>query len=169
MLAILLLDHRLAFVVLSALILGAAVPLAIAWARLLPEEAPPFDIEKPVSLPSQKKVSYGFDYVPRAYVPKRSRFSVVLLVVLSVSFALQLPGIPRYIGFNSIPAAIPQNPRGWIEFLLASFFLLVPGLAIAHSFFKPNLLSIPLIVAGVLVLLLWLLSTPLLTALTAIS
>ena len=168
MLAILLLDHRLAFVVLSALILGAAVPLAIAWARLLPEEAPPFNIEKPEPA-SREKISYGFDYVPRPYVLKRSRFSVVLLVALSISFALQLPGIPRYIRFNSIPTAIPQDPQGWTEFFLASFFLAVPGLTIAHSFFRPNLLSIPLILASVLVLLLWLLSTPLHTAITAVS
>jgi hypothetical protein len=132
MLAALLLDPLLALVVFSALILSAAVPLAIAWTRLLPEEAPPFDIEKPELPHTRKKMSHGFDFVPRPYVPKRSRFSVVLLVALTVSFALQLPGISRYIGFHSIPSAIPQNPGGWIEFILAVFFLAVPGLALAH-------------------------------------
>ncbi len=167
MLAALLLDHRLAFVILSALIISAAIPLAIAWTRLLPEEAPPFAIEEPASRPSQKKLTYGFGFVPRPYVPKRSRFSVALLVAVSVSFALQLPGLPRYIDFNSIPTEIPQNPRDWIEFVLAAFFLVIPGVAVAHSFLKPNLLSIPLIAAGVLVLLLWLFAGPLRAALVA--
>ena len=118
-------DPRLALVALSALILGAAVPLAIAWTRLLPEDAPPFDIEKPDSASSQKEISYGFDYVSQPPVAKWSRLSIVLLIALTVSFALQLPGIPIQIGFHSITAAIPQNPPGWIEFSLACFFLVV--------------------------------------------
>jgi hypothetical protein len=161
----LLLDPMLALVVLSALIIGAAVPLAIAWTRLLPEDAPPFDIHGPDVPPSQRKISYRSDYIPRPYFPKRSRFSIVLLAALSVCFALQLPGIPRYLGFNSIPAAIAPKPKEWIEFLLAFFFIVVPVLAVAHSFFKPNQLSILLILAAVLILFLWLLSTPLYTAL----
>jgi hypothetical protein len=169
MFAALLLDPRLAFVVLCALILAAAAPLAIAWTRILPEEPPPFDIQKPELPLSQRKISYRIDHIPRPFFPKRSRFSIVLLAALSICFALQLPGIPRYLGFNSIPAATPLNSRGWFEFLLASFLLAIPGLAIAHSFFKPNQLSIPLIAAAVFLLLLWLLSTPLYTALTGVS
>src|SRR5712692_1347190 len=126
MFAALLLDPRMAFVVLCALILGAAVPLAVAWTRLLPEEPPPFDIQRSQSPPSQRKLSYRFDYIPRPYFPKRSRFSVVLLCALSVCFVLCLPGLPRYFGFNSTTAAATLNPKGWIDFLLASFFLLVP-------------------------------------------
>jgi hypothetical protein len=168
MFAAFLLDPRLALVVLSALIVAAAIPLAIAWVRILPEEAPPFEIAQD-SRHTQKKTSYGFDYVPPPFVPKRSRFSIVLLAALTVCFALQLPGIPRYVGFHSIPAAIPLHPSGWIEILLVSFFLVVPVAAIAHSFFRPNLLSIPLIVASVLGLLLWLLSAPLYAALTGVS
>ena len=169
MFAAFLLDPLLALVVLSALIIGAAIPLAIAWVRILPEETPPFNFQKPEFPAAQKKSSYGFDYVPPPYVPKRLRFSVVLLVALSVCFVLELPGIPRNIGFRSIPAAIPLHPKGWIEFFLIIFFIAVPGVAIAHSFLKPNLLSIPLIVAGALVLLLWLLSSPLSIALTGAS
>jgi hypothetical protein len=169
MTAALLLDPRLALIVLSALIIGAAVPLAIAWVRLLPEEAPPFDIQKPELPHSQKKMSYGFDFVPRPYVPKRSRFSMVLLAALSVCFALQVPGIPRYFGFNSIGAAIPEHARGWLGFLLTACFLGVPSLAIVHSFFKPNLLSIPLIAAAVILVLLWMLATPLSAALAGVS
>lgn len=169
MIAAFLLDYRLALLILSALIIGAAIPLAIAWTRLLPEEAPPFDIEKPAISPSTKDLTAGFIYVRRPFVPKRSRFSVVLLVALSLTFAAQLPGLRQHIGFNSIPAEIPQDPRGWIEFALACFFLLIPGVAVAHSFLKPNLLSIPLIAASILVLLLWLLSAPLHAALTAVS
>jgi hypothetical protein len=169
MFAALFLDPGLALVVLCALILSAAVPLAIAWTRILPEEPPPFDIHGPDVPPSQRKISYRSDYIPRPYFPKRSRFSVALLSALSVCFVLHLPGLPRYFGFHSITAATALYSKDWIDFLLASFFLLVPGLAIAHSFFKPNQLSIPLIAASVLVLLLWLLSTPLHAALVAVS
>lgn len=154
----------LALVALSALIIGAAIPLAIAWVRILPEDAPPFDIARPDSLHVQKKMSYGFDYVPQPPILKRSRFSIVLLAGLSVCFAFQLPGIPRYLGLHSVPAAILLHSKSWIEILPAVFFIAVPGVAVAHSFFKPNLLSVPLIAAAVLVLLLWLLSTPLYTA-----
>jgi hypothetical protein len=165
----LLLDPMLALVALSALIIGAAIPLAIAWVRILPEEPPPFDIARPDSLHMQKKMSYGFDYVPQPPVLKRSRFSVVLLAALSVCFALQLPGIPRYLGLHSVPAGLLLHSKSWVEILPAAFFLVVPLFAVAHSFFKPNLLSIPLIAAAVLVLLLWLLSTPLYTAFAGAS
>jgi hypothetical protein len=165
----LLLDPVLGLIVLSALIIGAAIPLAIAWVRILPEEAPPFDIARPDSLHPQKKMSYGFDYVPQPPVLKRSRFSIVLLAGLSVCFAFQLPGIPRYFGLHSVPAAILLHPKSWIEILPAVFFVAVPGVAIAHSFSKPNLLSIPLMAAALLVLLLWLLSTPLYSAFTGVS
>jgi hypothetical protein len=164
MFAALLLDPRLALVVLSALIVGAAIPLAIAWVRILPEEAPPFDMARSDSLHTQKKMSYGFDYLPQPPVLKRSRFSIVLLAALSICFALQLPGIPSYFGVHTVPVTILLHARSWIEILPAVVFLTVPVLAVAHSFFKPNLLSIPLIAAAVLVLLLWLLSTPLYTA-----
>ena len=42
MFAVLVLDHRLAFLFLAVLNLGAAVPLALGWARVLPEEPLPF-------------------------------------------------------------------------------------------------------------------------------
>jgi hypothetical protein len=163
------LDPMLALVALSALIIGAAIPLAIAWVRILPEEAPPFDIARPDSLHTQKKMSYGFDYVPQLPVLKRSRFSIVLLAGLSVCFAFQLPGIPPYLGLHSVSAANLLHSKSWVEILPAAFFLVVPLFAVTHSFLKPNLLSIPLIAGAVLVLLLWVLSTPLYTAFTGVS
>jgi hypothetical protein len=107
--------------------------------------------------------------VPQPPALKRSRFSIVLLTALSICFAFELPGIPRYLGLHAIPAAILVHPKSWIELLPAALYIAVPGAAIAHSFFKPNLLSIPLIAAAVLVLLLWLLSTPLYGAFTGVS
>ena len=44
-------DQRAAFVALIVLVVGAGIPLAFAWARILPEDAPPFKIE-PGSFPS---------------------------------------------------------------------------------------------------------------------
>ena len=44
-------DHRLAFSTLIVLLIATGTPLAFAWARLLPEDAPPFRVE-PGSFPS---------------------------------------------------------------------------------------------------------------------
>jgi len=164
MLAILLLDHRLAFVFLSALILGAAVPLAIAWTRILPEEAPPFEMGKAASAPAPLKTK-GVADVPWGDMPRRSRFAIVLLTAVSLGFILQLPGLPFYGAFHPVLDGLPQSIDDWIELAPAFFFLAVPAGAVAHAFLKPNLLSLPLIVAGVLVLLLWLLSPALQAAL----
>jgi hypothetical protein len=64
---------------------------------------------------------------------------------------------------------IPQDTIGWIEFGLIWFFVAVPGFAAAYALLRPNFLRTPLIAAGVLVLLLWLLAAPLHAALTAVS
>jgi hypothetical protein len=64
---------------------------------------------------------------------------------------------------------IPRDAFDWIEFALIWFFVTVPGFAAAYSLVRPNFLRVPLIAAGVLVPLLWLLAPPLRAALTAVS
>ena len=164
MFAAFVLDHRLAFLFLAALNLGTAVPLAFGWARVLPEEPPPFGTSED-SLRGRRNE-------PPAKKPmseRRDPFAIVLLLCVTVSYACQLPGIPRDVGFGSIPTVIPQSGDAWIEFAAIWLLVLVPGFAAAYSILRPNFLRVPLIAAGFLVLLLWLLAAPLRAALEAVS
>jgi hypothetical protein len=163
MFAAFVLDHRLAFLFLAALSLGTAVPLAFGWARILPEEPPPFgasdDSLRGRSEPPAKK----------SMSERRDPFAIVLLICVTVSYACQLPGIPHEMGFGSIPTVIPHSTEGWIEFAAIWSLVLIPGFAAAYSILRPNFLRVPLIAAGFLVLLLWLLAAPLRAALEAVS
>ncbi len=164
MFAALVLDHRLAFLFLAALNLGTTVPLAFGWARVLPEEPPPFataedSLRRRRNEPPLKKLMSE----------RRDPFAIVLLLCVTVSYACQLPGVPRCMGFDSIPTMIPHSRSGWIEFAAIWFLVLIPGFAAAYSFLRPNFLRVPLIAAGFLVLLLWLLAAPLRAALEAVS
>src|SRR5262249_24415506 len=100
MLAALLLEPKIAFLLLAALIIGAAVPLAAAWARLLPEERPPFEIENPRRRSDVSTVSIYND------APAMRRLdigTIVLLALLTAAFALQFPGMHRSESLNSLP------------------------------------------------------------------
>jgi hypothetical protein len=164
MFAAFVLDHRLAFLFLAALSLGTAVPLAFGWARILPEEPPPFGTPDD-SLRGRRKE-------PPAKKPmseRRDPFAIVLLVCVTVSYVCQLPGVAREMGFGSIPTMIPDSAEGWIEFAGIWFLVLIPGFAAAYAILRSNFLRVPLIAAGFLVLLLWLLAAPLRAALEAVS
>ncbi len=162
--AAMLLDPRLAFLLLCTLLLAAAVPLAIAWARLLPEEPPPFRIHRALSY----RV-FGPAYTRESQNPPRDYFAVFLLFLVTLSFLCQVPGLPRDADFLALPALLPTGASGWLKFGLVWFFASVPGLATVYSFFRPNFLRLPLIAGGIFVLLLWLLKAPLDAAMTAIS
>jgi hypothetical protein len=95
--------------------------------------------------------------------------AIALLLCITVSYAVQLPGIPQNSGFGSIPMAVPQDTYGWVQFALTWFLAVAPGFGAAYSLLRPNFLRVPLIVAGTLILLLWLLSAPLRAALEAVS
>ena len=164
MFAALVLDHRLAFLFLAALSLGAAVPLAFGWARVLPEEPPPFGNAGD----SLRRTKYK-PLADELRSKRREPFAMVLLLFVTVSYACQFPGVPRDQGFGSIPVAIPHSTTGRIEFATSWFLLLIPGFAAAYSVLRPNFLRVPLIAAGSLALLLWLLAAPLRAALEAVS
>ena len=89
MLAALLLDHRFAFLLLAALHLGAAIPLAFGWVRLLPAEAPPFQIDR---APARRRSIYAHSSEDEE--PPRDPLAMVLLICVTVSYAVQLPGLP---------------------------------------------------------------------------
>src|SRR6266404_7963679 len=164
MLAALLLDHRLAFLFLAVLHLGTAVPLAFGWVRLLPEEAPPFQIHRP---PSRRWSIYAHSSEDEE--DPRDPLAMVLLICVTVSYAIQFPGLLRSLALGSIPTVLPQDASEWARFALTWFLVVVPGFAAVYSLLRPNFLRVPLIVAGVLILLLWLFSAPLRAALEAVS
>ncbi len=164
MLAALLLDHRLAFLLLAALHLGAAVPLAFGWVRLLPEEAPPFQIDR---APARRWSIHAHSSEDEEN--SRDPLAMVLLICVTMSYVVQIPGVPRSLGFGSIPTVIPQDASEWARFALTWFLVVVPGFGVAYSVLRPNFLRAPLIAAGILILLLWLVSAPLRAALEAVS
>ena len=71
------------------------------------------------------------------------------------------------MGFGSIPTVIPHNTGGRIEFAAIWFLVLIPGFASVYSLLCPNFLRVPLIAAG-MILLLWLFAAPLRAALEAV-
>ncbi len=163
LLEIVALPPRLAFLLLAALIVGAAIPLAIGWARLLPEEKPPFEIENPrrrTAAPSES--IYGSEPAPR----KIDFVAMVLLFLLTVSFAVQFPGVPRDPALNSPPGHWP-GAQDWFEVLLPCLLIMVAVVAIVYGAIRRSFLKMPLLLGGSLVLLLWIVAAWLYRALTA--
>ena len=154
MVAALLLSPKIAFLLLAGLIVGAAVPLALGWARLLPEERPPFEIENPRRRGPAPTVSiYGSE-------PEERRFdlvAIVLLVLLTVGLALQFPGVPRAAGLNTGLDHFPTG-KDWADVALPCLMFLSAGVAILYGVARRSFLRTQLIVGGSIVLLLWLLA-----------
>src|SRR5262249_38964229 len=105
MMAAVVLDPKIAFLLLAGLFVGAAVPLAMGWARLLPEERQPFEIENPRRRSDASRVSI-YNTEPEAR--RLDLGAIVLLVLLTVAFAIQFPGVPRIAALNSLPDHIPS-------------------------------------------------------------
>jgi hypothetical protein len=143
-------DHRLAFVALVALLVGAGTPLAFAWARLLPEDAPPFPIE-PGSFPS-------VDHEVAHVRPSRKLDYVVaspLLFCLTIAFVFRFPGFPSstvvaWIG-GTIPGLDAHSSAIVVHAVVA---IIAIGLGVFGAL-RPGPLRIPLIASAALTLLLW--------------
>ena len=144
-------DHRLAFAALIALLIGAGTPLAFAWARLLPEDAPPFPIE-PGSFPSVDHES------PPQEEPSRKKDYLIaapLLLCLTIAFVFRVPGFPGstvlgWIG-GTIPGLDAHSSAIVVHVVVA---LIAVGVGVFGAL-RPGPLRIPLIVSGALILLLW--------------
>jgi hypothetical protein len=157
MLAVILLDPRLGFLALSALLVGAATPLAIAWVRLLPPEKPPFSFERSSkTVQSDEKDTTGSK-------TGRESFAITLLIFVTLSFLWQIPGAPRDVLLSRVASLIPEPWFHGTLLFCRGLFLAIPILAVAYSAFRPHKNRIPLIFAGILVPLLWL-TAPLLRA-----
>jgi hypothetical protein len=150
MFAVFPMDHRLALVAFVALLVAAAAPLATAWARLLPEEPPPF--EMPAPLPSEQMLSN-----PETR-RRASPFAIFLLLCVTLSFLLKFPGLPVAAALQRLSGMLPPDYFNWLVLGVRVFFAAVPGLAAVYSAIRPNPMRIPLIVASVFVILLWFLS-----------
>src|SRR5580704_12262571 len=109
MLALLLIDHRLAFLALAALLIAAAIPLAFAWARLLPEEPPPFPIQ-PGSFPT-------IDQGPQQPARKRDLVvSIALLVCLTLAYLIRFPGFPSAVLLRWLNTLVSAPVEYWTVF-----------------------------------------------------
>jgi hypothetical protein len=152
-------EHRLALVVFTVLLIAAAAPLAQAWARLLPEEPPPFDTPGP---PSVHQISSNSE--PGR---KRDSLAVFLLLGTTLSFLLKFPGLPVAAPLQWLSAML--SPDDFHRLILGgrAFFIAVPALAVLYSALRPNLIRSQLVGAGVFVLLLWFLAPTLRAAIAS--
>jgi hypothetical protein len=147
-------DHRVALVALVGLLVAAGVPLAFGWARLLPEEPPPFPIE-PGSFP------FVDEELPRTLSGKarwEPLLAVILLGCLTVAYAIRFPGFPSARLVRWLDAMVSGSTEHW---LFVSANVAVPVVSVAagvYAAFRPGSLRIPLLAAAVLVLLLWFLA-----------
>ena len=151
MLAIVLMDHRLALVALALLLIVAAAPLAYAWARLLPEERPPFEPTGAGTAPEEVAPD-------GKTLPKRDRFAVFLLICVTMSYLLRFPGVPLAPALQWLSTLLPADYLNWAVMVARAFFVVVPGLAAVYSALRQNPVRIALAIGGLMVLALWLLS-----------
>jgi hypothetical protein len=153
-------DHRLAIVLLVGLVVGAGAPLATAWVRLFPEDTAPFDG------PKQATRNADEDVDARERRKKQGdRIAIALLVFVTISYVLQFPGVPSDAVLRWLASRFDETSADLITLGARAFFAFVPGLAACYSLLRTNFARIPLVAAGILVLLLWLLGPQLQAAL----
>jgi hypothetical protein len=152
-------DHRLALITLVALLIGAGTPLAFAWARLLPEDAPPFPIE-PGSFPS-------VDHEVPQELPSRNKdwwIAAPLLFCLTIAFVFRVPGFPSGTVLAWVGGTIPGATAHWAVITVQVIVTLIAVGAGAFAALRPGPLRIPLIAAGAMTLILWFVAPLLQTA-----
>jgi hypothetical protein len=157
-------DHRLAFVLLVALVLAAAIPLALAWARIIPEERPPFEIgagsRRPPEAEAQKETPPS---------PRRDPVALSLLVFVTLCYIVRFPGFPWHVTLQWWHSILPGPLASWV--ILGGKILLVAATsaAVCYSAIRPHPSRVVLGVSAALVLLLWFLAPSLYAALLATS
>jgi hypothetical protein len=144
-------NQRAAFVVLIVLVVGAGIPLAFAWARILPEDAPPFKIE-PGSFPS-------VDLEPTAPArnPKRDPLSIALLLCVTITYLVRFPGMPVAAVLHWLDGSTSGATVSSLLIATRVVLLVGTGLAACIAAVRSTRLRAPLIAAAGLTLLLWLL------------
>jgi len=99
--------------------------------------------------------------------PRTDPVALALLMGVSLSYLLQLPGLPREAVFARLAAYVPEIWLHWIARIGWGLLLTVPAAAAFYSVLQPNRIRVPLLAAGILVPLLWLLIPLLLAAFIA--
>ena len=156
----------MAFLALVALYVTATIPLAYAWARVLPEERPPFDIKPPAD------PGVGQKPAPEAASQQRRKIMAIgLLICVTSAYLLQFPGFPQTAAYSWalswVGALFSGATAAWILFGTEMCLIALIGFAACYAFLNPGPLRIPLTTAAALVLILWLLSPLLRIALIA--
>ena len=143
-------DHRLALVLYLLLLLAATAPLVIAWLRLLPPEREPFAAsgEKPKR-------------------NERDVFAVFLLVNITVSLLLRVPGVNLDVLSPLLTKWLEPEWANHVVMVALLWFGFIGGLAATYSLIRKNPLRWPLVFGGVFTLLLSLLGATLASAIRA--
>jgi hypothetical protein len=154
MFTLLFIDHRLAFLALAALLIATAVPLGFAWARVLPEEPPPFPIQ-PGSFPTIDQES-----PPPEHATHRRDLvvSIALLICLTLAYLIRFPGFPTGVLIRWLETTVSGSTEHWIIFSIRIFLIASACAALGYAALRPGPLRIPLTTASALVLLLWFLA-----------
>ncbi len=148
---------------LVALLVGAGTPLAFAWARFLPEDAPPFPIE-PGSFPS---VDHEAPPLEEASHKKDHLVAAPLLFCLTIAFVFRVPGFPSGTVLGWIGGTIPGLDAHTSAIVIHVVVALIAVGVVVFGAPRPGPLRIPLIACGVLILLLWFVGPLLQTAMLA--
>jgi len=142
-------NPRLAAFLMMLLLLGASIPLALAWMRILPPEREPFS--RPDIAPPK---------------PRRNRFANFLLLNVSLSLFTAIPRIAETLRLAQLTRFLPASWTETLTVVLLIWLVFVPALAAAYSAVRANPIRAHLILGGIFVLALWLLSPTLLGSLT---
>jgi len=144
------LNPRLAVLLMMLLLLGAAIPLALAWMRVFPPEREPFS--RPDVAPPK---------------PRRDRFANFLLLNISLSLFAAIPRIAETLRLTQLTQLLPASWTETLAVVLLIWLVFVPALAAAYSAVRANPIRLHLILSGILILALWLLSPTLLASLSS--
>ena len=134
----LVLDARVALVSLILLIMAAAAPIVLGWLALLPSEREPF------AFPGESSGK-----------KPRDPFAIFLLVNISVSLLLRIPGLDAVPLSSRIVRLLPPEWSENAVMIAFIWFGFIPGLAAAYSAVRANPIRWQLLVGGVLTLVLW--------------
>ena len=134
----LVLDARVALVSLILLIMAAAAPIVLGWLALLPSEREPF------AFPGESSGK-----------KPRDPFAIFLLVNISVSLLLRIPGLDAVPLSSRIARLLPPEWGENAVMIALIWFGFIPGLAAAYSAVRANPIRWQLLVGGVLTLVLW--------------
>jgi hypothetical protein len=145
-------DHRATFLALAVLIVATGIPLAFAWARVLPEDASPFRVD-PGSSSSGNLESHPD--IPRKY--DRDPLSIILLFCITVTYLLRFPGVSVVALVHWLNVAFSGPTTAWMISSGKAILLIGTGFAACYAALRPGPLRVPLVLAAGLALILWLL------------